>query len=92
MEKDIKNAVIQVVEAVLSTEAVQAIKYLSPKVRVSAVRRVYSGRVDKGHTEVLIVIGRPNVKQQSFIKDCVKAIEPFPIKNMQVKYQPKKKK
>jgi len=41
---------------------------------------------------MVLTIGRPNYAEREFIKLCKKAGEPFPVKKMQLKFYPKKKK
>ena len=42
-------------------------------------------------SEYKLTIGRPNYLERIFIKKCIKAEEPFPIKKIQLKFYPKKK-
>ena len=90
MDKQIKNAVSQTVEALVTANAASATKFISPKLRVTATRRRYQGKIVKGNIEVLLVIGKPNAVNEKFIKQCKKAGEPFPIKKMKFKFPAKK--
>lgn len=80
----------EVIEAILSTGALKATKYISPKEIVRAVRKSYrfNGRkVIKGaNMEITLTIGKPNYVEREFIKACQKAGEPFPIKKVQLKF------
>jgi len=41
--------------------------------------------------KVILTVGKPNYMERDFIKDCVKANEPFPVKQIQIKaYKAKK--
>jgi len=85
-----RTAVNNVVEACMETEARKATIYVSPVLVVKATRR-HRAKKNEVHVEILLTIGRPNFDECKFIKDCIKAKEPFPIKKMQLKYWPNKK-
>ena len=86
MEKQIENAVRDVVKWATNGIVYNATKYLSPKLIVRAVRKRYKGKLLKNQNlELSLVIGRPNFAEREFIKDCLKAKEPFPIKPVQIK-------
>lgn len=80
----------EVIEAIISTGALKATKYLSPKEIVRGVRKSYrfNGRkVIKGaNIEITLTIGKPNYIEREFIKACQKANEPFPVKKIQLKF------
>lgn len=92
--------VLFVFDAVLSTGAAVATKYVSPQVVVRATRITYrSGK--KGNRkfapagkeiEVRFHIGRPNYEEREFIAACRKAKEPFPVKKVQLKFLPQDRK
>ncbi len=89
------NAITNVIEQLLRTEAIKAVKYLAPNQIVRAVRRKIIGKgIDKrGNIEISLTIGRPNYIERDFVKLCQKAKEPFPVKKIQIKfYNPKPKK
>lgn len=87
MEKQIQNAVVNVVSAVSQPKVYFAAKYLSEKLVVRATRPRTNGKVSARGTNIhaSLVIGRPNFKQREFIKRCKKAGEPFPVKKVQIK-------
>lgn len=66
-------------------------KYISPKYIVRATRATYKGAKAKkrilkdGNIEIILTIGKPNFVEREFIKKCVKAKEPFPVKKIQFK-------
>lgn len=82
-------SIAKVVEACLELEIKQAVVYLSPVSIVKATGR-HKKTKNENHVEILLSIGRPNFDERKFIKDCIKAKEPFPVKKMQLKYWPKK--
>ena len=85
-----KNYYNEVIEAMLSGNVVKAVKYISPKEIVRAVRTRYHGKLRKvGNIEISLTIGRPNFIEREFIKACVKAGEPFPVKKLQLKFNRK---
>lgn len=81
-----------VVSALLNMSDVHtATKYIDPK---TTVRGTYVGKRDrrsKRHT-IALSIGSPNYAERQFIKQCNAAEEPFPVRKVQLKFYPKKKK
>ena len=88
----------KVIECILGNdEVIKATKYISPKEIIRAVRktlRSQNRKTRKGENiEIHLTIGKPNFLEREFIKDCLKAKEPFPVKNIQIKmWNPPKKK
>ena len=82
----------EVVGCILQGGVIKATKFISPKEIVRATRtKTTFGKKD--NIEITLTIGRPNFLEREFIKDCQKAGEPFPVRNIQIKeYNPKKKK
>ncbi len=78
-------ALAQVVEACYNHKARQAIKFLAPQFIVKATRRF---KPDKRsyHEEIIITIGKPNYRERKFIRQCLRAKEPFPIKKIKLKW------
>lgn len=82
----------RVVNQVLEIKGVrQATKYFSDKEVLNATRKTYGPkgkkRILKGDgVEIVLKWGKPNLAQRQFIKSCKKAKEPFPIKNIQLRY------
>lgn len=87
------NAITNVVEAVLRTDAVRATKYLAHNQVVRATKRTFRNfeRGPRENVEVLLTLGRPNYVEREFIKACKKAGEPFPVKKVQLKFKTPKK-
>ena len=76
----------QLVDALLTTGAYKATKYLTAKEVAKATRTRYKGKFhDSGRLEILFTMGRPNYEEREFIKKCKKAGEPFPVKKIQLK-------
>lgn len=76
----------------LSGEVITATEYLTPKLVARATRRRFGKKILKNEDiEIVLKIGKPNVAERKFVKLCLKAKEPFPIKKIQIKpYDPKK--
>lgn len=87
-----RNAVVQVVEALLLTGAHTATKFLGSKAIVRATRPLEDGKLPKrGNIEIRVTMGLPNYRERQFIKDCFKAGENLPVKRVQIKYPPKRR-
>lgn len=65
--------------------------YLSPKLTVKLTRQRKPDRRDRSGT-FLLSVGAPNYRERLFIKDCVNAGEKFPVRNIQLKFYPARKK
>lgn len=64
----------------------RATAYISPGYTIKATRRYkYDGR--NKTIEMCLTIGRPNYREKEFIKKCIKAGEPFPVKRIQIEYE-----
>lgn len=86
------NAVSSVVEQLLRSEAVKAVKYLAPNQVVRAVRKKIIGKgIDKrGNIQITLTIGKPNYVERQQVALFRAAKEPFPVKKIQLKfYNPK---
>lgn len=86
------KAVSDVVNSLMAIPNLKhATKYLSPK---RTIRGTLIGRMRKNQRRITLAlsIGSPNYKERKFIKDCVKAEEPFPVRKVQLKIQPVKRK
>lgn len=88
--------IIAVIEPVLYGDAVKATKYISRKSIIRATRKRFHKRIltlTNHNAEITLTVGKPNFIEREFIKDCIKAGEPFPVKKVQLKlYNPPKKK
>lgn len=65
--------------------------YVDPKYTIR-ITRPYKPVSRARYQGFVTTIGAPNYLARAFIKQAVKAKEPFPIKKIQVKFYPKKKK
>ena len=66
-------------------------KYLGLTLVVRLTRRhKFSKR--NSRNEYVLTIGKPNYLERAFIKSCKKAGEPFPVKKVQIKFNPVKRK
>ncbi len=85
-----KRAPAKAVEALLSNTGIrQAIVYVAPNFVVKATRQSKPRANARGET-FLLTVGRPAYLERRFIKACLKAGEPFPVKKVQLKFYPKK--
>lgn len=84
----------KVISLLLLTNSWKATKYISPKEVLRVTRRRYlrSSKSFGRHVELVINVGRPNYAEKEFIKKLMKAKEPFPVKKIQLKSLPKRKK
>jgi hypothetical protein len=86
--KVLEKPYLQVFKAVIEDKVIKATKYVSPNLVIRLTRRTYGKKINKqGNIEVSLTIGKPNFLEREFIKKCVKAKEPFPVKNVQLKFQ-----
>lgn len=67
-----------------------ATKYTTPDITVKCTRQRPIDLRSSRET-FLVSIGKPNYYEKRFIKACLKAGEPFPVKKVQLKFYPKKK-
>lgn len=85
----------QITDVLLENGAWKVTKYLSPKEVIRVTRRRYlrskTGFARDGSVELIISMDKPNYIERKFVKACLKAKEPFPIKKVQIKFLPKKK-
>ncbi len=87
----------EVIAMVVNTPAIVATQYVSPKLTIRATRITTRGksgkkRVDNNVIDIRFHMGRPNYRERKFIKDCIKAGVKFPVKKIQLKFLPAKKK
>jgi hypothetical protein len=86
------NIVSTLVDALIVDRTMySATKYLTPKKVVRVTRRL-KGSSKATREEFVVTIGAPNYLAVKFIKQCVKAKEPFPVLKIQFKKWPIKKK
>lgn len=85
-----RSAIVNVVMNLMEVEGLhQARMFLAPDLVVKGTRR---GKRENGHTEILLSVGKPNYVERQFIKQCKKAGVGFPLKKIQIRYYPRKRK
>lgn len=85
MRSKYRNALDSVVTTLLlNPKAKQATKYLAKDEVVKATRQHPASRSERQIT-FLLTIGKPNFLGRRFVKQCIKAGEPFPVKKVQIK-------
>lgn len=81
-----RKDIAHVMECVLSDFTVRkAIKYIKPGFVLKATRQFKPRRNATSHT-VIVTFGNPNFRERQFVKACLKAGEPFPVKKIQLKF------
>lgn len=78
------RACARVTEAVIFGPIKQATVYISPKLTVKATLQGDEQNNKEART-VVLTVGRPNYAERKFIKLCLEAKEPFPVKKIQLK-------
>ena len=80
----------KVVSALIASDCKTAIQYIDAKTVVKATwHNKPSGR---NRSESLVLsFGAPGFREAAFIKSCIKAGEPFPVKKIQLRAYPKKR-
>ena len=79
------------VRALVGSDARSAVYYIGPKLVVRATWR-HKPRANNTREELVLTFGAPNYLEKFFVKDAVRAEEPFPIRRVQLKAWPKKRK
>lgn len=67
-----------------------AVKYLAPDFTVRVTRQRKEDRRQRSST-FLVTVGKPNFLGRKFVKDCLAAEEPFPVRKVQLQRYPKRK-
>lgn len=82
------------IQAVVTHGAHAATKYLSPKHVVKVTQRLAAGKLPRkgGNLDFVVTVGSPNFADRLFIKQCIKAGEPFPVKKLRLKFPAVKRK
>lgn len=89
----LERAVRKTIGAVVDDPAVKtAVSYVSPELVVRVTRFGRPQRKNARNTDLRIQIGQPNYAARQFVKQALKAGEPFPVKKVQIKFYPKRKK
>jgi hypothetical protein len=82
-------SIAKAVEGLLEYGARKATVYQHPLLTVVATRR-FKSRKGQRFTEIILTIGSPNYRNRLFVKDALKAGEPFPVKRVQLEWFPQK--
>lgn len=77
-------------ETLLESGARQTIVYQHPRLCVKATRR-FKPSARMKTIDIVLTIGEPNYEGRKFVKRCLAAGEPFPVKRVQLKFWPGKK-
>jgi len=65
----------------------RATKFISPQLVVSGQIKLFKGKFSqKNNVEIVFKVGKPNYAEREFIRLCKKAKDPFPVKDIQVKF------
>ena len=92
MKKQIPpKAFSKVVNALLGSIAKSATLYLEPNLVVRATWR-HKPRANHTREEVVVTFGAPNYLERKFVKLAIKGYEPFPVRKVQLKAWPVKRK
>lgn len=84
-----ESSILKAVQNVLMDAKVKsATAYQSPQLVVTATRRCKSD-ARACRIEMVLTIGKPNYRGRAFVKACLKAGEPFPVKKVQLRWMPK---
>ncbi len=86
-----RAAVSRAVVSLLETEARKVTLFVSPELTIVAARRFKPSKREP-NVDIMLTIGKPNFENRKFIKDCKKAGEPFPVKKIQLRWWPEKRK
>jgi hypothetical protein len=89
--KQTGKAICQAVGACHFEGVRKATVFLRKDFTVKAARR-HRPHKNSRTIEVMLTVGRPNYAERQFIRACQKAGEPLPVRKVQLKQWPKKKK
>lgn len=81
MDKQLKKEIDRVIEALCKKDVHTATSYISKKLTVRGIRKMYNGKPSKKALEIQLTIGQPNYLDREFIKDQPS----FPVKQIYVK-------
>ncbi len=80
-----RSAIAKVAESVLEDGVKKATCFLSKDFVVRAVRGLKPDKRSRCHS-FLVTFGKPNFGERQFIKSCIKAGEPIPVRKVQLKF------
>ena len=91
MKKEIDPKYFQkVCAALLAGDCKSAIQYIDTKTVIKATW-MYKPNGRNSRETIIISFGVPGYREAAFVKACVKAGEPFPVKKVQLRPYPKKR-
>lgn len=81
----IERYITQTIQALLDSPAHVATKYLSSTLTIRVARRRFRHAPRRRPViDLVVTIGRPNYAGRRFVKACLAAGEPFPVKRVQL--------
>ena len=81
-------SIAKAIETLLEMPEVrQTVVYQHPKAVVKATRQFRRHGGEKSQT-ILVTIGGPAYRERQFVKACLKAGEPFPVRKVQIRGWP----
>ena len=80
----------KVIQALITSGCNTAIQYIDAKTVVKATWKHKPDGRNRSET-IMLSFGAPAYREALFIKSCVKAGEPFPVKKIQFRAYPKKR-
>ena len=84
------QAAASVINAAIKAGARSATKYISPKLTVKATRRHKISKRDT-RVEFVVTIGAPNYRESNKIKAALKEGKKFPLREIELRFAPKRK-
>lgn len=69
----------------------KTVAYIAPDLTIKLTRRLQPDRRSR-QIEWVLTSGKPNYEEREFIKKLRKVGEPFPVKKIQLKFYPEKRK
>ena len=85
------TALLRTVAALQDPTVRKATCYLGPKETLKVTRQSLLLRRKAMQETYIVTYGRPNYEERQFIKNCLAAGEPFPVKKVQLKRWPEKR-
>ena len=80
----------KVVSTLVNSDCKTAVQYIDTKTVVKATWKHKPDGRNRSET-IILTFGAPGFREAAFIKSCVKAGEPFPVKKIQLRAYPKKR-
>jgi hypothetical protein len=82
-----------IITAVIEEKAHRGTVYIAPNLLIRVTRKLAQGKIpSRGPYEFVVSLCQPNYIERKFVKACQKAGEKFPIKKIQLKFPPKRRK